>query len=764
MAAVMESINTRQEIIDAIRTEDTMRVQLQISMAQISDIWDQEGWSGLNLLHEQPPEFAKIYPHTYARLAYVHNNGEESIRKANSLMERAIASRRMMQELESSHGVIGLTEASANRVSDMIDRAMSVQEMWMQRGFDDADVLDISVILYAFNAARQGEGHVHGPSMPEHTQGEGRGRASKLSEKYSITWEYVLSGIRDDHMQIRTFLHEQQRCRDAESYLQMTERIAEKVIFGRSLLEVMRHEWQKFNLPGGDFLTAENLFKYVLDGPAFVNSLPRCEEAWENGLPSYQCFRKRFFFFFNGIDQMNLTEGDIRAHCKKLQRVPHMSIVTSVKWSNMSNNDGQSRMTLKQSPLDVQSVSLDAAQGHVIGDDVVAVEPVPAFRASIKDGYAVVARDGPGRYPVVFEAHAGGDANAVLCPGQVAYIGTGGPVPDGADAVVQIEDTKMTDAVEGDDSIVEILREVKSGEDIREVGSDMRPGEVVMQKGEYIGAGEIAMLATVGVREVPVYRKPTVAIMSTGDEVEEPTIESLPKGKVRDANRAMLVSAVSASGARALDMGIARDTEENIEKALDEAMSLGADIIITTGGVSMGTKDFIKPLLERRGTIHFGKIRMKPGKPCTFATISHDNTRDTVVFGLPGNPVSALTTFHLLVSPCIRRMGGYPDHDLLLRAHARTTFPITMDPVRVEYRRVHVVFEPSSGANGTLVAYPVDGSQISSRIMSFREANGLLVVPQKKGEIPAGSILPMIILPHRVDSLFSRGNLDKMAL
>ncbi|KAI8102793.1 hypothetical protein M9434_005586 [Picochlorum sp. BPE23] len=705
MATVMESINTRQEIMDEIRTEDTMRVQIQNSMAQISEIWDQEGWSGLNLLHEQPPEFAKIYPHTYARLAYVQNNGEESIRKANSLMERAIASRRMMQELESRHGVIGLTEASVYIVSDMIDRAMSVQEMWMQRGFDDVDVLDISVILYAFNAARQGEEHVHGPSIPEHRQGESRDRASKLSEKYSITCDYVLIGIRDDHMQIRTFLHEQQQCMDAESYLQMTERIAEKVIFGRSLLKVMRHEWQKFDLPGGDFLTAENLFQYVLDVPAFVNTLPRCEEAWENGLPSYQCFLKRFFFLFDVC-----------------------------------------------------------AQGHVIGDDVVAVEPVPAFRASIKDGYAVVAGDGPGRYPVVFEAHAGGDANAVLCSGQVAYIGTGGPVPDGADAVVQIEDTKMTDAVEGDDSIVEILREVKPGEDIRDVGSDMRPGEVVMQKGEYIGAGEIAMLATVGVREVPVYRKPTVAIMSTGDEVEEPTIDSLPRGKVRDANRAMLVSAASASGARALDMGIARDTEENIEKALDEAMSLGADIIITTGGVSMGTKDFIKPLLERRGTIHFGKIRMKPGKPCTFATISHDNTRDTVVFGLPGNPVSALTTFHLLVSPCIRRMGGYPDHDLILRAHARTTFPITMDPVRVEYRRVHVVFEPSSDANGTLVAYPVDGSQISSRIMSFREANGLLIVPQKKGEIPAGSILPMIILHHRVDSLFSRGNLDKMAL
>ncbi len=416
-------------------------------------------------------------------------------------------------------------------------------------------------------------------------------------------------------------------------------------------------------------------------------------------------------------------------------------------------------------PLDVQPVSLDAAQGHVIGDDVVAVEPVPAFRASIKDGYAVVSGDGPGRYPVVFEAHAGGDANAVIHAGEVAYIGTGGPLPDGADAVVQIEDTRMTqDTADGGHSIVEILRQVRSGEDVREIGSDMRPGEVVMKKGEYIGAGEIAMLATVGVREIPVYRKPTVAIISTGDEVEEPTIESLPKGKVRDANRAMLVSAVATSRARALDMGIARDSEENIEKTLDEAISIGADIIITTGGVSMGNKDFIKPLLERRGTIHFGKIRMKPGKPCTFATIPRENGRDIIVFGLPGNPVSALTTYHLLVSPCMRKMGGYPDHNLSLRAKATTTFPITMDPARVEYRRVHVVFEPSVDAAGTLMAYPVDGSQISSRIMSFREANGLLVVPQKKGEVPSGSVLPIVLLHHSVDSVFSRSNRDQMAL
>jgi gephyrin len=425
----------------------------------------------------------------------------------------------------------------------------------------------------------------------------------------------------------------------------------------------------------------------------------------------------------------------------------------SAAFAMISAAEARSIVLEKSKPLDVQYVSFDVAQGHVIGEDVVAREPVPAYRASIKDGYSVVSSDGPGLYPVVFECHAGSTeaVKMVLKENQVAYISTGGPVPEGSDAVVQVEDTRMTDdVIDGQHSVVEICKKVESGEDIRAIGSDMMPGELVMKKGEYIGAGEIAMLATVGVTEIPVYRKPTVAIISTGDEVEEPTIEVLPMGKVRDANRAMLVTAVLEAGARPIDMGIARDSEENVEKAINEAISMGSDIIITTGGVSMGSKDFIKPILARKGTIHFGKICMKPGKPCTFATIESN----VIVFGLPGNPVSALTTFNLLVGPCIRRLSGFPEDKLEIRAQAVTSFPIKMDSSRTEYRRVRVTFERESSetSSGKLVAHDIAGSQISSRIMSYREANALMIVPSRAdmeiedGILPLGSLLPVIML------------------
>lgn len=413
-----------------------------------------------------------------------------------------------------------------------------------------------------------------------------------------------------------------------------------------------------------------------------------------------------------------------------------------------------------RSILPVERVSFDVAQGHVVGDDMVGQYPVPAFRASIKDGFAVRSTDGPGLYPIVFECHAGREVHDGVFLGekQVAYITTGGPVPNGADAVVQIEDTRMTeDVVDGKYSVVEILKQTNPGEDVRDIGSDMRPGEVVLRKGDYIGAAEISMLATVGLTEIPVYRKPMVAILSTGDEVVEPTVKVLPVGKVRDSNRAMLVTAVSEAGARAFDLGIVGDSEEMVETAIKEAIQLGADIIITTGGVSMGNKDYIKPILEKIGTIHFGKICMKPGKPCTFATVCREGNRNVILFGLPGNPVSALTTFHLLVSPCIRRMAGHQEDTLRTRTTARTSFPITMDPSRTEYRRVRVSFEVDSTTSGigTLVAHDVGGSQISSRIMSYCGANALLEVPSQKqrpsdgGVLDTGTVLPVLLLQNK---------------
>jgi gephyrin len=397
--------------------------------------------------------------------------------------------------------------------------------------------------------------------------------------------------------------------------------------------------------------------------------------------------------------------------------------------------------------LPAQRLPFQDAFRHTLAEDVHAAEPVPAYRASIKDGYAVRATDGPGEYHVAFEAHAGTKPE-VLSENAVAYVSTGGPIPEGADAVVQIEDTERL----GDGNAVRILRQVEPGEDIRAVGSDMEQGEIALHSGQIVGAAEVGILATVGAVKVQVRRKPVVAVLSTGDEVEEPSAPTLGEGKIRDANRAMLLAAASGVGATVVDLGIARDSVERVEAALDAAIEAGADALLTTGGVSMGDKDFIKPLLERRGTIFFGKVCMKPGKPLTFARVpagshSDGSSRSLLVFGLPGNPASSLVTFHLVVVPCLRKMEGWQDPSLR-RVHVRTLMDIKMDPQRPEYHRAVVRWarrEGSGELEGEFVAEST-GGQISSRILSLRSANALLEVPRAKGVLPAGSLVSALLL------------------
>jgi hypothetical protein len=165
---------------------------------------------------------------------------------------------------------------------------------------------------------------------------DGYERAAKLIDKYSLTWEYIRDGNGSlEHMQARTFVHQKQQCIDAESRKQMTERLAAVVIQARILLEMMRKEWKERDLPGDAFLTVENILQYLLDGPAFFKSLPECEDAWENGIPSKWCFLYRYFFYFNGIERKYLTEDRIRFHSERLKHVPHTSIVSSVQWSQI---------------------------------------------------------------------------------------------------------------------------------------------------------------------------------------------------------------------------------------------------------------------------------------------------------------------------------------------------------------------------------------------------------------------------------------------
>ncbi|CAM6129634.1 unnamed protein product [Calypogeia fissa] len=401
------------------------------------------------------------------------------------------------------------------------------------------------------------------------------------------------------------------------------------------------------------------------------------------------------------------------------------------------------------------SVPLQQALGSILAEDLTAPDPLPPYPASVKDGYAVVAADGPGEYMIVGEARAGDDAaNLVVIPGTVAYITTGGPVPKGADAVVMVEYTSpvLDDDDDGgrrEERRVTITKRVVKGQDIRPVGFDIGQGDTVLRAGELLGPAEIGLLATIGIVNVKVYRRPKIAVLSTGDELVDPlTGSKLGRGQIRDSNRAMLLAAAKLHECEVVDLGISRDEENELEKSFDRAVSCDADVLITSGGVSMGDKDYVKPLLERRGTVYFGKVLMKPGKPITFATIdvkTKEPRRQILVFGLPGNPVSSLVCFNLFAVPAIRQIAGWSDPRLRW-VQSRISEPIRLDPQRPEFHRasLHWVVDDGSGHPGFVAEST--GMQGSSRLLSMRSANALLELPQGTGVLPAGTLVKSLII------------------
>lgn len=390
-------------------------------------------------------------------------------------------------------------------------------------------------------------------------------------------------------------------------------------------------------------------------------------------------------------------------------------------------------------PLAPRSVPLSQAAGLLLAETIAAHDALPPFAASVKDGYAVIAADGPGRYRLIGEVTAGRVAEFQVEPGTVAYITTGAPMPPGADAVVMVEETSR---MAGQAAQVEIRRAVRPGADVRPIGADIRRGEVVLTAGTHLGAAEIGLLATVGVTNVPVYAPPRVAILSTGDELVAPD-QPLGPGQIRDSNRVMLQAAVQAAGGIPMDLGIAADQEAPLRTAIEQGLAAG-DILLTSGGVSMGDLDLIKPLLEQAGQVHFGRIRMKPGKPLTFATVVVGGQRK-LVFGLPGNPVSSLVTFYLFVVPAIRKLAGWPEPQLR-RVQAQLAQALTLDPDRPEYHRATLQWDRTlNGGHGGYLAVST-GSQASSRLLSMRTANALLELPQAEGELPAEATVSALLI------------------
>lgn len=387
-------------------------------------------------------------------------------------------------------------------------------------------------------------------------------------------------------------------------------------------------------------------------------------------------------------------------------------------------------------PLPAQLTALPDVIGLVLAETVMAQEPLPPFPASIKDGYAVVAADGPGDYPVLGEVTAGRVAPFTIQTGTVAYITTGAPVPSGADAVVMVEETAPLPASQGQ-RYVRIQQQVQAGDDIRAIGTDIDVDETVLPAGVHLGAAEVGLLATVGAAQVRVHPRPRVAILSTGDELVEPN-QAIGPGQIRDSNRAMLYAAVTAAGGIPLDLGIAGDTLPALQTKIEQGLQ-EADVLLTSGGVSMGDLDLIKPLLEQAGIVHFGRIRMKPGKPLTFATI-HSADQQKLVFGLPGNPVSSLVTYYLFVVPALRKLAGWPNPHLR-RIQAHLAQSLRLDAYRPEYHRATVTWDNAlnDGRGGYLAVST--GSQASSRLLSMRTANVLLELPQAEGILPAGAVV-----------------------
>jgi molybdopterin molybdotransferase len=319
--------------------------------------------------------------------------------------------------------------------------------------------------------------------------------------------------------------------------------------------------------------------------------------------------------------------------------------------STLTVDEALDRVLARIAPLEPTDVGLVDALGAVLTEDAVADRDVPAFRNSAMDGYAVrgadVERDGV-RLRVVGTVAAGSVPGRSVGAGEAMRIMTGAPMPDGADTVVRVEDT------DNGADVVTVTRATPQNVAVRQAGEDLRRGEVVLARGTVLRHAEIGVLASIGRGTVSVIRRPNVAVLSTGDELVDVEQEPGP-GQIRDANRYSLAAAVRATGCAAFELGIARDSADDLRHALGNAAF--GDLIVTSGGVSVGDHDHVKPVVDAMGQMDFWSIAIRPGRPLAFGELR--TKRGAVpIFGLPGNPVSALLTFELFVRPALLKMAG----------------------------------------------------------------------------------------------------------
>ncbi len=389
--------------------------------------------------------------------------------------------------------------------------------------------------------------------------------------------------------------------------------------------------------------------------------------------------------------------------------------------------EARQRLSAGLARTDAELVALADALDRVPVDRPITVaRDVPPFANSAMDGYAVLAADADAARRVVGESRAGGPPAPPVGPGTAVRVMTGAPIPPGADSVVPVEDADE----DADRLVVRVAP--AAGAHVRAAGHDVPAGAEVRLPRRPIGAAAVALLAALGESEVAVHRRPRVAILSTGDELVPPNA-ALGPGQIHDANGPALAAAVRASGAEPVELAPARDDEAEIEARLRE--TVGCDLVIASGGVSVGRYDHVRTVLERLGRLDFWRIAVQPGKPLAFG---HLDGRPVV--GLPGNPVSALVTFELFVRPMLRAMLDLPG-DGRIHVQARLTERLPKSPPRRAYLRVVV----SADDVGAYRARPA-GGQASSQLLPLVAGNGLLVVPEGAEAGEAGAAYEVILL------------------
>ena len=395
----------------------------------------------------------------------------------------------------------------------------------------------------------------------------------------------------------------------------------------------------------------------------------------------------------------------------------------------MSADDALARILAGVPALPAASVPLLDALGLVLAEDVSADRDVPSFRNSAMDGYAVRADDvarAPAQLRVVGEIAAGGFPDRAIARGEAMRIMTGAPMPDGADTVVRVEDT------DNRSDVVTITAATPKGLSVRQAGEDLRKGETILTSGTVVRAAEIGLLASVGKAMVRVVKRARVAVLSTGDEIVD-VDAPIARGQIRDANRYSLASAIRAAGAEPWVRGIVRDTPDALRAALREAMS--ADAIVTSGGVSVGDHDHLKPVLSELGSIDFWAIAIRPGRPLAFGEL-RDGERRVPIFGLPGNTVSSLLTFELFVRPALLRMQGRRN---VTRPRAKARLLEPVDKIKSLRFFARGIYDADAGTVTTT------GPQGSGILRSMSLANCLIDLAEGRDRYEAGETVDLIL-------------------